>query len=92
MGTRQYEHTAFCGCLLQLGQVPDGVPEHGTQTNRELSISRSHYVRCIPFGLPRITDCPSSIFSVSPTPALTIPLLFPLAASTAVDVELVINL
>lgn len=72
IGTRQYEHTAFCGCLLQLGQVPDGVPEHGTQT--------------------RITDCPSSIFSVSPTPALTIPLLFPLAALTAADAELVINL
>lgn len=44
------------------------------------------------YNVPRITDCPSSIFSVSPTPALTIPLLFPLAALTAADAELVINL
>lgn len=44
------------------------------------------------YNVPRIIDCPSSIFSVSPTPALTIPLLFPLAALTAADAELVINL
>lgn len=92
IGTRQYEHTAFCGCLLQLGQVPDGVPEQGTQTYGDCQFD-SIFVDCILLlNVPRITDSPSSVFSVSATSALTIPPLFPVAALIAADVELVINL